>query len=660
MKKKPVILVVDDQPQNIELLEAYLVPEGYEIVTAATGEEALGKLADNQIDLILLDVMMPYLNGFEVTRRVRQDTTHRLLPIILVTALRETDARLKGIEAGCDDFIIKPVDKMELLARVRSLLKVKAYNDLMCNYRKELESEVTRRTEELQHSFMFNQRLIDALPIPVFYKDSVDRYLGCNSSFENYFGRKREELIGKSAYELFPKELADIYQEKDQALLQNPGIQVYESVVKDAGGVIRDVVLNKATFNNIDGSVGGLIGAFLDITDIKTAEKMRKNLESQLFQAQKMESVGRLAGGVAHDYNNMLSVIVGYTQLALDELTPEDQISEYLRQVYDAAIRSTAITRQLLAFARKQVIAPLVLDLNETVESMLKMLRRLIGEDLDLVWRPATGLWSVEMDPSQVDQVLANLCVNARDAIDGVGRVTIETGMATFDEAYCADHLGFIPGEYVLLAISDDGCGMDRETVEKIFEPFFTTKGVGQGTGLGLATVYGIVKQNNGFINVYSEPGEGTTFKLYLARHAEPAGEAAKESPKEVLPIGHGEVILVVEDEASILDLARKILEKLGYTVLTANLSSQALNLAEEHHGEIQLLITDVVMPEMNGKELSFRLQKIYPRLKTLFMSGYTANVIAHRGVLDEGVQFLQKPFSIESMAAKVEKALCH
>src|SRR5665647_1514975 len=259
MKKKPVILVVDDQPQNIELLEAYLVPEGYEIVTAATGEEALGKLADNQIDLILLDVMMPYLNGFEVTRRVRQDTTHRLLPIILVTALRETDARLKGIEAGCDDFIIKPVDKMELLARVRSLLKVKAYNDLMCNYRKELESEVTRRTEELQHSFMLNQRLIDALPIPVFYKDSVDRYLGCNSSFENYFGRKREELIGKSAYELFPKELADIYQEKDQALLQNPGIQVYESVVKDAGGVIRDVVLNKATFNNIDGSVGGLI-----------------------------------------------------------------------------------------------------------------------------------------------------------------------------------------------------------------------------------------------------------------------------------------------------------------------------------------------------------------------------------------------------------------
>jgi len=616
--------------------------------------------------LVAITLVWMFAN-FILVRPIR-----RLVDATLRFGHGEMDARTQ-LPHSLDELgkLAKSFDDMASLLEVKDQERQKAVEELK-HANDNLEQRVqerthdlaasnerlTRSTEELQHSFIFQQRLIDALPIPVFYKDLEGRYLGCNSSFENYFGQKWEELIGKSVYELSPKELAGIYQEKDQALLQNPGIQVYESVVKDADGVIRDVILHKATFNNMDGSVGGLIGAFLDITDIKTAEKMRKKLESQLFQAQKMESVGRLAGGVAHDYNNMLTVIVGYTQLALEELTPENQISEYLRQVYDAAIRSTAITRQLLAFARKQVIAPMVLDLNETVESMLKMLRRLIGEDLDLVWRPATGLWSVVMDPSQVDQVLVNLCVNARDAINGVGRVTIETGMATFDEAYCADHLGFIPGEYVLLAISDDGCGMDRETVKKIFEPFFTTKVMGQGTGLGLATVYGIVKQNNGFINVYSEPGEGTTFKIYLARRAEPAGEAAKESPKEVLPLGHGEVILIVEDEASILDLARRILGKLGYTVLTANLSSQALNLAEEHHGEIHLLITDVVMPEMNGKELSLRLQKVYPRLKTLFMSGYTANVIAHRGVLDEGVQFLQKPFSIESMAAKVEKAL--
>jgi PAS domain S-box-containing protein len=279
MKDKPVILVVDDQPQNIELLEAHLVPQGYEIVKAANGEEALGKLSGNQIDLILLDVMMPGMDGFEVTRRVRQDNTHRLLPIILVTVLRETEDRIKGIEAGCDDFISWPVDKMELLVRVRSLLKVKAYNDLMSNYRKELESEVTRRTEELKHTLIFQQRLIDALPVPVFYKDSEGRYLGCNSSFEKFFGQKREQVTGKSVYELSPKEFADIYHEKDLALLQNPGIQIYESAVKDTGGVVHNVIFHKATFPNMDGSVGGLIGAILDITDRKQAvERIRKAL----------------------------------------------------------------------------------------------------------------------------------------------------------------------------------------------------------------------------------------------------------------------------------------------------------------------------------------------------------------------------------------------
>jgi PAS domain S-box-containing protein len=285
MKAKPVILVVDDQPQNIELLEAYLVPQGYEIVKAANGEEALVKLAGDQIDLILLDVMMPGMDGFEVTRRVRQDNTHRLLPIILVTALRGPKDRVKGIEAGCDDFISKPFDEMELLARVRSLLKVKAYNDLMSNYQKELESEVAGRTEELNHAFLFQQRLIDALPVPVFYKDSEGRYLGCNSSYEKFFGQKKDQIIGKSVYELSPKEFADIYHEKDLALLQNPGIQIYESTVKDTAGVVHNVIFHKATFPNRDGSVGGLIGAILDITERKRAEEEFQRILESLRKA---------------------------------------------------------------------------------------------------------------------------------------------------------------------------------------------------------------------------------------------------------------------------------------------------------------------------------------------------------------------------------------
>jgi len=280
-KAKAVILIVDDQPQSIELFEAYLVPQGYEIITAANGEEALGKLSGNQIDLILLDVMMPGMDGFEVTRRIRQDNAHRLLPIILVTVLRETEDRVKGIEAGCDDFISKPVDKVELLARVRSLLKVRAYNDLMSNYQKELESEVTSRTEELRHASLFQQMLIDTLPVPVFYMDSEGRYLGCNNSFEKLFGQKREQTNGKSVYELFPKELADIYHEKNLALLQNPGIQIYETTIKDWGGVDHNVIFHKATFPNTDGSMGGLIGAILDITDLRLAEKALRENEEQ-------------------------------------------------------------------------------------------------------------------------------------------------------------------------------------------------------------------------------------------------------------------------------------------------------------------------------------------------------------------------------------------
>ena len=285
------------------------------------------------------------------------------------------------------------------------------------------------------------------------------------------------------------------------------------------------------------------------------------------------------------------------------------------------------------------------------------MLRRLIGEDIDLAWLPGAEVWPVKIDPGQVDQILANLCVNARDAISDVGKITIETGKAIFDDAYCADHAGFVPGEFVLLAVSDDGSGMTPETLDKIFEPFFTTKDVNKGTGLGLATVYGIVKQNNGFINVYSEPEKGTTFRIYLPRHETEAKQIRKKAP--AAPDARGsETILLVEDEPAILKMTTKMLELLGYTVLGASTPGEAIRLAREHSGEIHLLMTDVVMPEMNGRDLARNLLALYPNLKRLFMSGYTANVIAHHGVLDEGVHFIQKPFARQELASKVRKAL--
>ena len=396
---------------------------------------------------------------------------------------------------------------------------------------------------------------------------------------------------------------------------------------------------------------------FRDISENKRYEAEQERMQKQLEQAQKMESVGRLAGGIAHDFNNMLGVILGYSEMLLDQTEAGEPMYSGLKGIQQAALRSADLTRQLLAFARKQTVAPKVLDLNETVEGMLKMLRRLIGEDIDLAWMPGEELGPVKIDPSQIDQILANLCVNARDAIGDTGKVTIETDNVVFDALYCAEHLDALPGDFVLLAVSDDGCGMGHETLAHLFEPFFTTKEMGKGTGLGLSMVYGIVKQNNGFINVYSEPGLGTTFKIYLPRYS--SHSEGKSKIEMVAPDGTGlETILLVEDEPMILEMTVVMLQRLGYTILPAATPGEALQLAGRHADRIDLLMTDVVMPEMNGRDLAKSLLSLYPDLKCLFMSGYTANVIAHHGVLDEGVNFLQKPFSQKDLAAKIRATL--
>ena len=393
-----------------------------------------------------------------------------------------------------------------------------------------------------------------------------------------------------------------------------------------------------------------LVGTHVDITDLK-------RMEAELRQAQKMESVGRLAGGVAHDFNNMLSVILGNTEMILEDADTANPFINNLQEIHKATKRSIDLTQQLLAFARKQTIAPKVLDLNKTIEGMLRMLRRLIGENIDLAWIPRKNLYTVKIDPSQIDQVMANLCVNARDSIKGVGKITIETNNISFDENYCHEHDGFKPGEFVMIAVSDNGCGMGTEILDNLFEPFFTTKDVSKGTGLGLATVYGIIKQNKGFINVYSEPDKGTSFKIYLPVHAGKVLKAQKQKAKKEA-LGGFETILLVEDEESILKMTTMMLERLGYSVLATSSPAKAIDSGEAHSGKINLLMTDVVMPEMNGRELAKKLLSRFPNLKCLFMSGYTANVIAHHGVLDEEVQFIQKPFSQQDLAIKVREVL--
>jgi PAS domain S-box-containing protein len=503
----------------------------------------------------------------------------------------------------------------------------------------------------------FSKVMIDSIP-GTFQMIDAD---GCIVLWNSYL---RDEIVGKPEEQMHGVKVVDIVHPDDREIVGSKIENILRSGSSETvigrfllrGGPEFRWFLMKGSPILIKGKPF-LVGIGIDISDQKKVEEEKGNLEAQLQQAQKMESVGRLAGGVAHDFNNMLSVILGVTELALVQVDPALPLFANLQEVRKAAERSADLTRQLLTFARKQTIAPRVVDLNEIVEAMLTMLRRLIGEDIDLLWKAGRNILPLKVDPTQIDQLLANLCINARDAIAGVGKVTIETDAAVFDEAWCADHAGFVPGEYVLLTVSDNGCGMDPETLDLLFEPFFTTKEMGKGTGLGLASVYGIVKQNNGFINVYSEPGQGTTFKVYLPRHAVTSSPLPEKMPGLPAERGH-ETVLLVEDEPAILKMATMMLETLGYTVIGAENPGEAIRRAHEYSGRIDLLLTDVVMPKMNGRDLAGNLLSHYPNLKCLFMSGYTADVIAHHGVLDEGVQFIQKPFAMRDLAARVRKVM--
>ncbi len=515
-----------------------------------------------------------------------------------------------------------------------------------------IEALVEQRTHALRLSEQRARSIIETAMDGFWILDPKGAIIEVNDAYCAMTDYSRDELLSMTFEQLeavkTPEEAAaQIYKAFEKKYHR------FESVHRRKDGSLLFVEISSQA---LPGGNGELFAFIHDITERKRGEEAREKLQAQLNQVQKMESVGRLAGGVAHDFNNMLGVILGHAEMALTEVDPSQPIHADMKEIQKAAQRSANLTRQLLAFARKQTVSPKVIDLNDTVESMLKMLRRLIGEQIDLVWLPGGNPWPVKMDPSQIDQMLANLCVNARDAIAGVGRITIETGTSVFDETYGAEHAEFIPGEYAVLTVSDNGCGIDKETLANIFEPFFTTKGVGEGTGLGLATVYGAVKQNNGFINVYSEVGRGTSFKIYLPRHGSKAG-MQPEGSEAATARGH-ETVLLVEDEPAILKMTTRMIERQGYTVLPASTPAEALRMGEVHPGEIHLLVTDVVMPEMNGRDLAREMLHLHPNIKTLFMSGYTADAIARQGVLDAGVNFIQKPFSIRDMAAKLREAL--
>jgi PAS domain S-box-containing protein len=505
--------------------------------------------------------------------------------------------------------------------------------------------DVTERMEA-ESALRLKEQVIATSISGIAIADGAGKLLYVNPAMVRLWGYADEqEMLARQVTEL--AEEREVHRIIEQ--LQRQGAWQGELTGRRKDGSRFDLLLAASAIRDAEGRVVSMMGSLLDVTE-------RRRLEAQFLQAQKMESIGRLAGGIAHDFNNLLTAISGCIELALLDLRPGDPLRELLTDARKAGESAAGLTQQLLAFSRKQVISPRVMNLNDVLGQVQKMLQRLLGEDIDLRALPAPDLGQTRMDPGQMEQILVNLAVNARDAMPTGGRLTVETANVTLDEEYHQRHPHIQPGEYVMLAVSDEGAGMNEEVLAHLFEPFFTTKGVGKGTGLGLAMVYGAIKQNRGSIEVYSEVGHGTTFKMYLPRVHEPPEESPVRLP-QVLPRGT-ETILLVEDEARVRAVAVRLLSRLGYTVHACGNAVEALETVRAITGPIHLLITDVVLPGTNGRTLARQVTALRPETRVLFASGYTANVVVNHGVLEQGIEFVAKPYSIELLAQRVREVL--
>jgi two-component system cell cycle sensor histidine kinase/response regulator CckA len=519
------------------------------------------------------------------------------------------------------------------------------------------ENERRRAKEALRESEERFRQMYDEAPVGYHELDREGRIIRVNRRELEMLGYNEEELLRRPVWKFVVEE-----EMTRQVILAKIAGDVsfhetFERTYRRKDGTTLPVMIQDRIIRDKKGRILGIRSMIEDITERRRAEEALQKSEEQLRQWQRVEAIGRLAGGVAHDFNNLLMTIKGCSELLLGGLDPRDLRREEVEEIRKAAERATALTRQLLAFGRRQVLQPQVLDLNEVVANMDRMLQRLIGEDIQLFTVLDPQLWPVKVDPGQIEQVIMNLAVNARDAMRGGGKLTIETANVILDEDYARRHVSVKPGPCVMLAVTDNGCGMDKETQSHLFEPFFTTKETGEGTGLGLSTVYGIVKQSGGNIWAYSELGQGTTFKIYLPRIEEAVRTYRPKAGRAVSP-GGSETILLVEDEEAVRTIVSKILQNKGYTVLEAHHGIEALQICEHHEGLIHLMVTDVVMPMMSGRELAERLTMLRPEIRVLFMSGYPDNAIVHHGVLGAGTAFLQKPFTLNALECKVRELL--
>lgn len=529
--------------------------------------------------------------------------------------------------------------------------------DLVVQQLRDEIREKDRVKDALNNNMDLLEAIIESIASPLFFKDDKGIYLGCNSLFCDFIGLTRQQVIGASVFDVSPPELAEVYHRADMELMERKGTQTYEAEVRYADGSRHDIVFNKSTILHSDGRVGGLVGVMLDITALKEAEAEKEKLTQNLLHSQKIESIGRLAAGLAHDFNNLLTPIIGYGEMIRTSSETDERTTKRIKGILDAAIKARDLNRQLLAFGRKQLLDMKLLDMNQVIESFNSILSRTIRGDISISLQLDPSLGSIMADKGQLEQILMNLAINAQDAITGNGKLIIETANITLSQTPVGN-FNLKQGDYVLLMISDNGSGMDAETVSHIFEPFYTTKQVGRGTGLGLATVYGIICQHGGSINVYSEPGFGTTFKLYFPRLDErPPLEIMAEKDAEAV-LHRGRTIMVVEDNVMVREMTRELLEAAAYIVLEADCAEQAIILLKNHGKPIDLLLSDVIMPGMNGPAMYELLKEIQTDLKVLYMSGYSENIFSSGGVGDDNGNYIRKPFSPNSLFHKIDKLL--
>jgi PAS domain S-box-containing protein len=722
-KRMGRILVVEDSPFQALQLQRVLEGECYIVEIARDGEKGFDLFHKSDFDLVISDILMPGISGFELCRKIKDDPASRNMPVILLTSLTDPMDIVKGLESGADNFITKPYQVDYLLGRVKAILDIKALRnegeqrigheviflgqkltinsdkeqilgllmatfedvvrtnrqlqasqaerkkiqEALQNAHDELERRVEQRTAELLltnsrlHQEMSDREKAEStvFQLAAIVESSDDAIVGLNldgliqtwnSGAQKLYGYAALEVMGKPFSILVPSERANRLVDRLAKIKCGTHVEAHETMRIRKDGTLVDVSAQFSAIKDRNGTIIGISSINHDITE-------QKKLKDQFRQAQKMEAFGQLAGGVAHDFNNLLTVIGGYSDLLLSNSLPAESSRGLIEEIKKAGDRAAGLTRQLLAFSRQQVLAPTVLDLNAIVRDTEKMLKRLIGEDIELTSVLDLTLARVMADPGQIEQVVMNLAVNARDAMPQGGKLTIETGNVDLDDSYAQLGPEVKPGRYATLAVSDTGCGMNEATKQRLFEPFFTTKEVGKGTGLGLATVYGIVKQGSGFIQVYSEPGVGSTFKVYF-----PSVKEKRSSDKA--PSGHSkaatgtETLLLVEDEDGVRQFTRRVLLRHGYTVLEASQATEAIRICEQHSGPIHLIVSDVVMPGMGGRKLAEHLITLRPEIKVLYVSGYTDDSIVRHGVVAAETAFLQKPFTPVALAKKVREVL--